>query len=192
MKISDLKLRAKNSLRETYGTYLLITFIAMIICSAASSVGIFAVVVTGPIAVGLAFAFLKLARGMNGELSDLFNGFNSFVPAFLMQLLMGIFILLWSLLFIIPGIIKAFAYSMAPYILSDNPEMSGLDAITASKEMMRGNKGRLFGLYLSFIGWFLLSMLTCGIGLIFLSPWVQASVTEFYQDLLNKKASETA
>ena len=77
---------------------------------------------------------------------------------------------------------------MAPYILADNPEMSGLEAITASKNMMMGHKGRLFGLYLSFIGWFLLCILTGGIGFIFLAPWVRASITEFYQDMLDKKA----
>ena len=140
MRISELKAKAKNSLKDKYGTYLLITFIAMIITSAASSFGIFAVVVTGPITVGVSYAFLKLARQMEGDIQDMFYGFNAFVPSFLLQLLSGIFIFLWSLLFIIPGIVKAFAYSMAPYILADNPEMTGLEAITASKNMMMGTQ----------------------------------------------------
>ncbi len=189
MRISDLKARAKESLKTTYGTYLLISFIAIIIMSTVGSFGIFAVVVTGPISVGLSYAFLKLARQMEGDVQDMFFGFNAFVPSFVMQLLSGIFIFLWSLLFIVPGIIKAFAYAMAPYILADNPEMSGLDAITASKNMMMGHKGRLFGLCLSFFGWFLLCCLTFGIGFIFLAPWVRASITEFYQDLLDQKAA---
>jgi len=191
MSISVLKQRAKDNLRGPYGTYLLATFLAAIISSAASSAGPFAFLVTGPIMVGLAGLFLKLTRGAQGELSDMFEGFNNFVPTFLLQLLMCVFIFLWTLLFIIPGIIKAFAYSMAPYIMADNPEMSSLDAITASKIMMKGHKGRLFGLYLSYIGWFLLCMLTFGIGFIFLTPWIQASVAEFYQDILDRNADTT-
>ena len=83
MRISELKAKAKNSLKDKYGTYLLITFIAMIIMSAASSFGIFAVVVTGPITVGVSYAFLKLARQMEGDIQDMFYGFNTFVPSFL-------------------------------------------------------------------------------------------------------------
>jgi len=124
------------------------------------------------------------------DIEDMFYGFQTFVPSFVLQLLTTIFVLLWLLLFIVPGIIKALAYSMAPYILADNPEMSGLDAINASKEMMQGHKGRLFCLLFSFIGWFLLAILTFGVGFIFLAPYVATAKAEFYQDLLDRK--ETA
>ena len=94
-----------------------------------------------------------------------------------------VFIFLWSLLFVIPGIIKALAYSMHPYIIADNPTIDAMEALRQSEEMMRGNKTRLLALYLSFIGWFILSAFTFGIGFFFLMPYVQTSVTNFYVDL---------
>jgi uncharacterized membrane protein len=189
MRISELKQRAKDNLTGQYGIYLVICIIVWAINSAVGGIPIGALLVTGPLTVGMAYAFLKLTRGMQGEIGDVFRGFDLFVPAFVMQLLIGIFVILWSLLLIIPGIIMALAYSMAPYILWDNPQLSGYEAIQKSKEMMKGNKGRLFGLYLSFFGWFLLCIMTAGIGFIFLAPWVQASVAAFYQDLLDQETS---
>lgn len=99
------------------------------------------------------------------------------------MLLMFVFTFLWTLLFIIPGIIKAFAYAMTPYILVDRPELSANQAIDLSKEMMKGHKFDLFWLSLSFIGWILLSILTLGIGLFWLMPYITASMGAFYEDV---------
>jgi len=104
------------------------------------------------------------------------------------MLLVNIFTFLWTLLFIIPGIIKAFAYAMTPYILNDNPELGPNDARLKSIEMMRGHKWKLFGLELSFIGWFLLCILSLGIGFIWLSPYVQTAHAAFYCDLKEEQA----
>ena len=90
---------------------------------------------------------------------------------------------LWSLLFIIPGIIMTFAYAMTPYILEEHPEIGAWDASTRSREMMKGHKFDLFYLYLSFIGWFLLALLTAGIGFLWLSPYVETAKAAFYNDL---------
>jgi uncharacterized membrane protein len=188
MKSYDIRLKSRELLKDKYGICLLITFIGALIVSGTASMGIIGMLITGPIAVGIAYAFIKLVRGMDLQLQDMFYGFETFVPAFVQKLLSTIFIFLWFLLLIVPGIIKALAYSMAPYILADNPEMNGLDSITASKEMMDGHKGRLFCLYLSFTGWFLLAVLTGFIGLIFLAPYVTTAKTVFYQDLLDNKA----
>ena len=92
-------------------------------------------------------------------------------------------ITLWTLLFIIPGIIMTFAYAMTPYILEEHPEISGWEASTRSREMMKGHKFDLFYLYLSFIGWFLLALLTLGIGFLWLVPYVDAAKAAFYNDL---------
>lgn len=91
--------------------------------------------------------------------------------------------LLWSLLLIIPGIVKACSYAMTPYILYDNPKLQGNAAIELSMRMMRGHKMKLCVLYLSFIGWFLLCILTLGIGFLWLKPYVQASKAAFYEDV---------
>lgn len=105
------------------------------------------------------------------------------------MLLIGIFIFLWSLLLIIPGIIAAYRYSMAFYILNDNPKMGAMDALRESKKMMVGYKGKLFFLSLSFIGWTILSVLTLGIGFLWLIPYMNTTTANFYQNL--KDASET-
>ena len=92
-------------------------------------------------------------------------------------------IFLWTLLFIIPGIIKAYSYAMVPYILAENPNLSTKEALDLSKKMMYGNKGRLFCLQISFIGWMILCALTLGIGYIFLAPYQKASEAYFYKDI---------
>ena len=90
---------------------------------------------------------------------------------------------LWSLLFIIPGIVKSYSYAMTPYILLDRPELSATDAIKESEKMMNGHKMELFILDLSFIGWILLSMLTCGILVLYVEPYMMATKSAFYLEL---------
>ncbi|MBQ9660495.1 MAG: DUF975 family protein [Bacteroidales bacterium] len=97
--------------------------------------------------------------------------------------LAGLKVALWTCLFFIPGIIMGFAYAMTPYILEEHPEIGAWEASTRSRDMMRGHKFDLFYLYLSFIGWILLAILTCGIGLLWLEPYMQGSVAAFYNDL---------
>ena len=101
-------------------------------------------------------------------------------------LLMSIKIVLWTILLIVPGIIKSFEYAMIPYILADDAEISSKDAFAKSKQMMAGNKWRLFKLSFSFIGWVLLCFLTFGIGVFFLNPYIEAAFAEFYTELKNK------
>jgi uncharacterized membrane protein len=109
-----------------------------------------------------------------------------FWKGFVMQFMTGLFIFLWTLLFIIPGIIAAYRYSMTSYILLENPDMPVMDAIRRSKEMMDGNKGRLFCLDISFIGWWLLCILTCGLGFLWLYPYMNAATVAFYNEVSGK------
>lgn len=97
--------------------------------------------------------------------------------------LMNLKVFLWTLLFVIPGIIMAFAYAMTPYILEEHPEISAWDASTRSREMMKGHKFDLFYLYLSFLGWMILAILTAGIGFLWLTPYIQNAMAAFYNDL---------
>jgi uncharacterized membrane protein len=106
------------------------------------------------------------------------------------MLLKSIFIFLWSLLLIIPGIIKAYAYRMVPYILADNPNIGASKAIALSNEMTMGHKFDMFVLDLSFIGWYLLSSLALGVGVLFVMPYENATNAELYL-VLRKDALET-
>ncbi len=98
-------------------------------------------------------------------------------------ILMEIKVMLWMFLFIIPGIIKAFAYALTPFLLVDCPDLSALQCIKLSNQMMKGHKFDLFYLYLSFIGWGLLCVLTLGIGFLWLMPYMQTATAAFYQDI---------
>lgn len=116
----------------------------------------------------------------------LFSRFSVFGRALALRLLMFLKILAWTLLFIVPGIVAAYRYAMAPYLLAEHPEMTAMDAIELSKQMMDGNKGRLFCLQLSFIGWYLLVLLTAGFGWVFLAPYTKAADAAFYMELTGR------
>ena len=138
-----------------------------------------------PLSLGFVNAFkMLLLYGDDNVLSNTFRrGFKHYWRNVWGMLLMGIFIALWSLLFIIPGIIKAFSYAMTPYILQDNPELDASEAIHRSRMMMRGHKFDLFWLYLGFLGWFILCLLTAGIGFLWLTPYVETAKAAFYQEV---------
>ena len=146
-------------------------------------------VVGGAVSMGYAKYNLNLVDGNPARIEDLASQMNRLGEGFVMRFMSGIFILLWSLLLIIPGIVASFSYAMAPYILYENPGMRPMEAIKASKELMRGNKWRLFCLGFSFIGWALLSVLTLGIGNLFLRPYMEAAGAAFYRDI--KAASQS-
>ena len=140
-------------------------------------------VISGPMMLGFCLVFLMLARRREATLGQLFQGFNRFGTALCTYLLMTLFILLWCLLLVIPGIIAAYSYTMTFFILADDPDVSAMQALTRSKEMMRGNKWKLFGLCCRFIGWGLLCIPTLGIGLFWLAPYVQTAIAHFYDDV---------
>ncbi len=139
-----------------------------------------------PVRVGSCAYFMKSREKMQSAgIGTLFwafeNGrYNNIMKVMFMRWL---HIFLWSCLFIIPGIIKSYEYFLVPYILHDTPDIHYKDALAVSKEMMRGNKWRLFVLELSFIGWSLLGSLCCGVGVLFLTPYIEATMAEFYVEL---------
>ena len=141
--------------------------------------------VFAPLSVGFANAFLRLlVQGDNAVPENLYriatkNYWHKVWGMFLMRL----FIALWMLLLIIPGIVKMFSYAMTPYILEENPELSANEAIDRSRAMMKGHKFDLFWLYLSFLGWIILSFFTLGIGLLWLAPYIQTAHAAFYEDV---------
>jgi len=146
--------------------------------------------VSGPFVLGFCGYFMRRVRGEEIHLSDIFEGFNRFWRSFLLMFLTNLLTGLWMLLLIVPGIVKALAYSMAFYIMRDNPDIEALDAIDKSQVMMKGHKGQLLLLELSFIGWGLLSLLTLGIGFLWLYPYISLSMANFYENL--KQSQEKA
>lgn len=120
-------------------------------------------------------------------IQGLFSYFKKdFNRAVCVPLLTSIFTFLWALLLIIPGIIKGLGYSMANMVAMDHPELDSYDCLMHSQELMRGHKMDLFLLNLSFIGWILLSILSLGIGLLWIVPWMQSTIAAFYHDLLRE------
>ncbi|NLT96160.1 MAG: DUF975 family protein [Clostridia bacterium] len=199
---SELKLLAKENLSGNWGIAIAACVITWLLTAAFTGNGtkdntqlenimsLLSLFLTGPMNFGLSNVFLKIVRSEPTQFNDLFAGFSFFLKTFLLHVVKYIFVLLWLLLFIIPGIIAIFRYSMAYYIMVDNPEISALEAIRQSKEMMAGHKLRLFSLWLSFIGWFLLGIFTFGLGLLYAMPYYEAAKANFYEDLITMQ--ETA
>lgn len=142
--------------------------------------------------LGYCTYLLKQHDRQERDYKDLFSHFNNYGSALCLSLTEGILIFLWSLLLVFPGIIAGYRYAMAPFIMAENPELTATQAITLSKQMMKGNKGRLFCLELSFIGWALLSALTLGIGELFLVPYTSAARAAFYRSLCDEKVTVDA
>ena len=136
--------------------------------------------------VGQANYFIKNTDS-KPSFADAFSGFKvRYLRNIGTMLLVGIKVVLWSMLLVIPGIIKTYEYAIIPYILADDPEISSKDAFKKARKMMIGNKWRLFKLNFSFIGWGALCFLTLGVGTFFLMPYVNAAGAEFYAELKNK------
>ena len=190
----ELRALAREQLQGGWLTAVAVSFVYLVIGSGFHIVDIFLgwmvpgyvvqFIVGGPATLGFSIYFLNNARGQPARFGDLFEGFRSFGKSFLLYLLFMLFGMLWSLLLIVPGIIKmSLSYSMSYFILRDNPEISALEAITRSRKMMYGYKWKLCTLYLSFAGWGLLSILSLGIGSLWLLPYVMQSMANFYEDI---------
>ena len=135
------------------------------------------------IGVGYARFNLSLVDGGEGNFENLFGYFSFWKNTACTRFFKGLYILLWSLLLVIPGIIASYSYAMTDYILADHPEMTAGEAIGRSKELMYGNRWRLFCLNVSFIGWDILNTLTLGIGSLWLNPYKQAAQADFYREI---------
>lgn len=185
--ISELKDRSLSNLRMGWGTPILAFFLIWLISQLTSLLpfigSILLLVIGGPLALGGAIYSLQFSKNKNPNVSTVFNGFNNFGNAFGVYFLMGIIVLAFTLLLIIPGIIRAIAYSQTMFILAKNPNIAPLDALKKSREMMEGHKMDYFILNLSFIGWYFLCILTLGIGLLWLVPYVRISLAHFHNEL---------
>ena len=193
MNVTNRELRKRA--RETLGGQifdqkwlmgLAVAFVLSAILATASTItsGIGSIILTGPLMLGLYKSFLIAVRThMDISFDNAFDGFKNFGQSFLLGLMQSIFVMLWSLLFLIPGIVKTYSYSMAYYIMIDHPEYTWNQCITESRNMMRGHKWQLFCLDFSFIGWIIVGALCLGIGTLWVTPYQYTARTEFYHAL---------
>ena len=145
--------------------------------------GLAGIIIAGPIQLGMTIFYVSFIRTEDPDFNKFFEGFNDFGRALAAFLLVALFTTLWSLLLIIPGIIAAYRYSQIFYIIMDDPEISAIDALRKSSDMMSGAKMKLFLLHLSFIGWAILAVITMGLGQLFLIPYMNTAQAYFYEDL---------
>lgn len=191
MNRTELKTMAKAQIKGKIGILFVITLIIAAISGLAGLIlslipmgGLIAtIIITPAFALSVVRIYLNLTTSATLEVKDAFNGFDDFWSAFKVTFLVGIFTYLWSLLFIIPGIVKAYSYSMSMYILAENKGKAALECINESKAMTNGHKMDLFVLSLSFIGWILLCTITLGIAFIWVVPYMQATMANAYKSL---------
>lgn len=187
----ELKSAAKEQIKGKIGILFVITLIIGAISGLAGVVlnlipggGLISLIIVTPaFALSITRVYLNLLIGVTPDVKDAFSGFDDFWAAFKVNFLVGLFTYLWSLLLIIPGIVKAYSYSMALFILAENKGKSALECINESKELTNGHKMDLFVLSLSFIGWFLLVSITFGIAYIWVGPYMQATFANAYATL---------
>ena len=205
---SELRAQARERLEGKWGTFVLMTFLMLVIQTilqipgyigsllevlspenvlaslSFSNISNILSLLALPLSWGLTVSLLRNHREESVDLENLFEGFRRgrYVRVFCALFLVNLFTFLWALLLIIPGIMKAFSYALTPYIIMDEPELTARQAITRSCEIMEGRRWKLFCLYLSFIGWGILSLLTFGIGFLWLAPYMNASIAAFYED----------
>ena len=205
---SELRAQARERLEGQWGTFVLMTFLFYVIqvllqipgyigslleilspenvlaSLSFSNISNILSLLALPLSWGLTVSLLRNHREESVDLENLFDGFRGgrYTRVFCALFLVNLFTILWTLLLIIPGIMKAFSYALTPYILLDEPELTARQAITRSCEIMEGRRWKLFCLYLSFIGWGILSLLTFGIGFLWLVPYMNASIAAFYED----------
>lgn len=176
MLMAEARASLSNKWAFVIGTFAL----SWLMSAANSIVGFF---IAGAMAIGLATFSLSLARNEEIKITQIFSGFEIFWTSFRTFFLTTIFILLWAILLIIPGIIATLSYSQVYFILADNPKLRALEAIEKSKKMMMGNKWKLFCLGLRFLGWIILSIITLGIGFLWTGPYMMVSYAKFHDDI---------
>ncbi len=219
LSISEIKRQSKQSLKGNWGLVVGLTFIMFIIVVivptifevifsggfttwmhqentpfGASLVNFIITILLIPLSIGAYWFYLSLVRKQTPSLSTVFSVYKdgkTSVKLIGASILQGIFVFLWSLLFIIPGIIKALAYSQTYYILRDHPEYTILKAISESRRKMNGFKWKYFLLGLSFIGWVILCIVSLGIGFLWLVPYYSASMATFYNQVINSEEIDT-
>ena len=172
---AELKKLAKGQIKGNIGTLFLCYLVFSLICGTLIG-GLFAPAMT----IGLCLIYLGMINGTKPGVGDLFKKADLFGKALWLTIITGFFIMLWSMLLWVPGIIKAISYSMGPFILAEHPDYTASKALNESKRIMKGHKMDFFVLSLSFIPWFLLCGITFGIAMIYVYPYYNTTLANFY------------
>lgn len=193
MNLSELRADARKSLAGNWNWAALLTFLAAIIsCAVGLLQDDLGNILFALLSISLAYTFLDLADDgtkENNYFTAMFSAFtrDRILPVFINWLLSTIFICLWSLLLIVPGIIKTLAYSQSKFIVKDmvdsGQEVDATEAIRKSRQLMNGHKGEYFLLQLTFIGWAMLGCLSLGIGFLWISPYIHVTNAKYYRKL---------
>lgn len=196
MDFSRIKNFAKTKLKEQFGMAFLLTLIATAAISVPTAIwdGFslpVAFLLSPAINLSLIHIFVAILAGRKPEFKELLSGFDDWWSSVKVYFFQTLYTFLWSLLFIIPGIVKACAYSQAMYILSGNPGKSARECLRESEQLMQGQKMRFFKLNLSFIGWVLLCIVTLGIAFIWVVPYYRATMATFYIDIMPSTSDDT-
>lgn len=183
MLAKDYRAAARETLSRNWGTAALLT-VLYIVLESLITLPILGLFLYPLLEWGYVMAFYD--RGMKRKeilFSDIFSGFKTNARVWGVIFLRDLFTCLWSLLLVIPGIVKGYSYSMAVYILKERPNLTVREALKESQKLMDGHKGTLFCTHLTLIGWWLLSILSCGIGFLWLIPYAEAIKVEFYKSI---------
>ncbi len=188
---SEMKKTAKAQIKGNIGILFVCQLVISLISGLAAPVFLAGFLIAPSFEIAIVMIYIALTQSIRPSLGDIFKGFSLFGKALWLKIITGFFTFAWSLLFIIPGIVKGYAYLMAPYILADNPGMTAREALRESKRITNGHKGELFVLSLSFIGWYLLIPLTLGLIIIWLAPYTNATLANYYLAMKDKKPGVT-
>ncbi len=182
---SEIRRAARYALKGNWTQAVLTTLVFTLVSSAAGSIPLAGLLVVCPLSFGFMICFLRMVRGEDSDemVGDQFSVFNKYGRYLGVSLLYTLYVLLWSLLLVVPGIVKSYAYAMTPYVVHDHPELDADDCIHESRMMMKGHKWKLFCMDLSFIGWGILCIFTLGIGFLWLQPYIETSHSKFYEEL---------
>ena len=187
MFAKDYRKAAWAKLSNNWTTIVVAHLIYGALVGVASSTGVGSIAVLifdGVLLVGLSSMLLDISRIGQSKIENVFDGFRYGLASNIVAgLLVNIFTFLWTLLFIIPGIVKSYSYAMAPYIKYDHPEYGWKRCLDESKAMMKGYKWKLFCLDLSFIGWNIVGMLCFMVGIYWVTPYSHAAHVAFYDEL---------
>ena len=189
----ELKASAKKHFRAKYGWLLLVNLIYSALSAVFYGTSLLVLFLTGPVRVGLNKTLIKASKEKDVSVKDIFSGFKRYGPNMGAGALVTVFSALWGLLLIVPGIIKLLSYSLTYYILAVDDKIGPREAVKLSMKMMKGHKGQLFVLYLSFFGWILLNALTMNVlGILYVFPYMNQSIVEFHQMVYdsNKKPAK--